>query len=164
MVPMRKKLLDSDAVLSSVSTRALQSDFGFDLMDAVVLLITAMAGGLAFVVLFTLSSTNISERERELATIKVLGFYDQEVHQYVNRETLILSTIGILLGLPVGRVVSGFLTIALQMPSIHFAVVVSPASYAISAAITLAFTLLVNWMTNRTLNHINMVEALKSIE
>lgn len=159
-----KKLLDNDSVLSSVSTRALQADFGFDLMDAVVLLITAMAGGLAFVVLFTLSSTNISERERELATIKVLGFYDQEVHQYVNRETLILSTIGILLGLPVGRVVSGFLTMALQMPSIHFAVVVSPASYAISAAITLAFTLLVNWMTNRTLNHINMVEALKSIE
>lgn len=159
-----KKLLDHDSVLSSISTKALKDDFGFDLINAVVLLITAMAGGLAFVVLFTLSNTNISERVRELATIKVLGFYDREVHQYVNRETLILSALGILLGLPAGRIVSGFLTIALNMPSIHFAVEVEPASYVISAAVTFCFAVVVNWITNRTLDRISMVEALKSVE
>lgn len=157
-------LLDNDSVLSAVSTAAVREDFGFDLINAVVLLITVMAGGLAFVVLFTLSNTNISERVRELATIKVLGFYDNEVYQYVNKETLILTAAGILIGLPVGRIISGFLTTALNMPSIHFAVHVEPVSYLISAAITFCFAVVVNWITNRTLNRINMVEALKSVE
>lgn len=159
-----EQLLLNDSVLSAVSTVALRADFGFDLINAVVLLITAMAGGLAFVVLFTLSNTNISERVRELATIKVLGFYDKEVHQYVNKESLILTLIGILVGLPVGRVLSGFLTSALNMPAMYFAVHVEPVSYVLSAGITFCFAILVNWMTNRTLNRINMVEALKSME
>ncbi|WP_059053793.1 ABC transporter permease [Paenibacillus senegalimassiliensis] len=159
-----EQLLLNDSVLSAVSTVALRADFGFDLINAVVLLITAMAGGLAFVVLFTLSNTNISERVRELATIKVLGFYDKEVHQYVNKESLILTLIGILVGLPVGRVLSGFLTSALNMPAMYFAVHVEPVSYVLSAGITFCFAILVNWMTNRTLNRINMVEALKSVE
>ncbi|RCX20725.1 putative ABC transport system permease protein [Fontibacillus phaseoli] len=157
-------LLENDSVLSAVSTAALRADFGFDLINAVVLLITVMAGGLAFVVLFTLSNTNISERNRELATIKVLGFYDKEVHQYVNKESLILTLIGILIGLPVGRILSGFLTTALNMPAMYFAVHVELVSYLISAAITFCFAVVVNWMTNRTLNRINMVEALKSVE
>ncbi len=157
-------LLDNDSVLSSVSTAALNEDFGFDLINAVMLLIIVMAGGLAFVVLFTLSNTNISERVRELATIKVLGFYDNEVHQYVNKETLILTAAGVLLGLPVGRVLSGFLTTALNMPSMHFAVHIEPVSYLISAAITFCFAIAVSYITNRALDRINMVEALKSVE
>lgn len=159
-----EKLLDSDAVLSAVSTAALLEEYGFDLMNAVLLLIIVMAGGLAFVVLFTLSNTNISERNRELATIKVLGFYDKEVHQYVNKETLLLTAAGILIGLPVGRFISGFLTVALNMPSIHFAVYVKPVSYLMTAALTFCFAVAVNWITNRTLNRIVMVEALKSVE
>jgi putative ABC transport system permease protein len=159
-----EKLLDNDAVLSAVSTAALLDEYGFDLMNAVLLLIIVMAGGLAFVVLFTLSNTNISERNRELATIKVLGFYDKEVHQYVNKETLLLTAAGILIGLPVGRFISGFLTVALNMPSIHFAVSVKPVSYLMTAALTFCFAVAVNWITNRTLNRIVMVEALKSVE
>ena len=159
-----KALLDDDSVLSSISTTALNEDFGFDLMDAVMFLIIVMAGGLAFVVLFTLSNTNISERVRELATIKVLGFYDNEVHQYVNKETLILTAAGILLGLPVGRALSGLLTNVLNMPSIHFAVHIEPVSYLISAGVTFCFAIVVNWLTNHTLDRINMVEALKSVE
>ncbi len=159
-----EKLLDNNAVISAVSTAALLEQFGFDLMNAVLLLIIVMAGGLAFVVLFTLSNTNISERNRELATIKVLGFYDKEVHQYVNKETLLLTAAGILIGLPVGRFISGFLTVALKLPSIHFAVYVKPVSYLITAALTLCFAIAVNWITNRTLNRIVMVEALKSVE
>lgn len=158
------KLLENDSVLSSISMAAMIDEYGFDLINAVVLLITAMAGGLAFVVLFTLSNTNISERARELATIKVLGFYDKEVHSYVNKESLILTLIGILVGLPIGRILSGFLTTALNMPSMYFAVHIEPASYLFSAAITFCFAIVVNFMTNRTLNRINMVEALKSVE
>lgn len=155
-----------DHVLSAVSVKALRDQFSdaFTLINAVVYLITFMAAGLAFVVLFTLSTTNISERERELATIKVLGFFDKEVHLYVNKETVILTGIGILCGLPLGRVLSGMLTGALKMPSIHFAVTVYPVSYLYAALLSLCFALIVNFMTNRTLNQIDMVEALKSIE
>ncbi len=159
-----EELQDNDAVLSAVSTAKLKEEFGFDLIDAVVLLFIVMAGGLALVVLFTLSNTNISERVRELATIKVLGFYDKEVYQYVNRETLILSLAGILFGLPLGRFISSFLTTVLNMPSIYFAVHIEPVSYLLIAAITFFFAILVNWFTNRTLNRIDMVEALKSPE
>ena len=157
-------LLDNDSVLSAVSIATLRENFGFDLINAVVLLLIVMAGGLALVVLFTLSNTNISERVRELATIKVLGFYDKEVYQYVNKETLILTVMGILIGLPVGRVIGGFLTTALNMPGIHFAVHIEPVSYLLSAAITFGFAVIVNWITNRTLDRINMVEAVKSLE
>ena len=155
-------LLDNDSVLSAVSTTELRDNFGFDLLNAIILLLIVLAGGLAFVVLFTLSTTNISERIRELATIKVLGFYDKEVYQYVNKETLILTAIGILIGLPAGRILSGFLIAALNMPSIHFTVYITPTSYLISAAITFGFAIIVNWVTNRTLDRINMVEALKA--
>ncbi|TCL57321.1 putative ABC transport system permease protein [Kineothrix alysoides] len=159
-----RSLKSNDEVLTAASTAGLKEDFGFDLINAVVLLLIVMAGGLAFVVLFTLSNTNISERVRELATIKVLGFYDNEVHQYVHKETLILTFIGILAGLPLGRFLSGLLTSVLQLPSVYFAVHVELTSYLISSAITLCFALAVNLMTNRALNRINMVEALKSME
>lgn len=153
-------------VLSAVSTKKLKQQFAeaFSLINVVVYLITVMAAGLAFVVLFTLSTTNISERERELATIKVLGFYEREVHLYVNKEILILTLFGILLGLPLGRVLSGMLTHALRMPSIHFAISIHTASYVYAAGLSLLFALIVNVITNRTLNDIHMVESLKSLE
>lgn len=153
-------------ILSAVSTEALRRDFetNFAIVNAVVYLITVMAAGLAFVVLFTLSTTNISERERELSTIKVLGFYDPEVHQYVNKETVILTAMGILIGLPAGRALSECLTYVLNMPSIYFAVSVKPVSYAVTAGISLCFALIVELFTNRILDRIDMVEALKSVE
>lgn len=157
-------ILNKENVLSVISTKALLEEFGFDLIYAIVSLIVLMAGGLAFVVLFTLSSTNISERLRELATIKVLGFYDGEVHQYINRETFVLSSIGIIVGLPLGRFISSFLTSALKMPSIYFAVKVDVSSYLISAGLTFIFTVIVSFITNKVLNKINMVEALKAVE
>jgi len=159
-----ESLLDNDIVLSSICNDEEVKNFSFELINGVVAILIVMAGGLAFVVLFTLSNTNVSERVRELATIKVLGFYDGEVHQYVNKETLILTIVGILLGLPVGRVLSGFLTAALNMPSIHFAVQINTSSYVIAAVISFGFAVFVNLITNRTLDRINMVEALKSVE
>lgn len=154
------------AVLSAVSTQELRADFStaFALINMVVYIILFMAAGLAFVVLFTLSTTNISERERELATIKVLGFFDNEVHSYVNKETLLLTALGILCGLPLGHALGSALSLVLQLPSIYFAVSIFPISYVLAAAISFCFALLVDLLTNRVLDRIDPVEALKSIE
>ena len=119
---------------------------------------------LAFAVLFTLATTNISERIRELATIKVLGFYDNEVHSYVNKETMILTGIGILLGVPLGYAFAQTLTSILALPSIYLAVSLHPVSYLMAGGLSLAFALIVNMITDRSLNEINPVEALKSVE
>ncbi|MCL1912456.1 MAG: FtsX-like permease family protein [Eubacteriaceae bacterium] len=161
-----KQLADEDFVMASVSAQAQKEDFtsNFVVLNYVIFLLLGLAAGLAFVVLFALSNTNISERTRELATIKVLGFFDREVHAYVNKETLLLTFIGILGGLPIGHALSGLLLWSLKMPSLTFALYVRQASYVIAAITTLAFALLVNLFTNRILNKINMVEALKSIE
>ncbi|MPN22679.1 hypothetical protein SDC9_170062 [bioreactor metagenome] len=114
--------------------------------------------------LFTLSNTNISERVRELATIKVLGFFDNEVHSYVNKEMLILTLFGVILGLPVGRFVSGVVIAAINFPSFNFELHISPLSYLYSALISIAFAVMVGLFTNKSLDDINMVEALKSVE
>lgn len=160
------ELAKEDWVLSSISTRELKEGFSqaFTLINLVVYVVLVLAAGLAFVVLFTLASINISERERELATIKVLGFFDREVHSYVNKETMILTMLGIMIGLPVGAVLSSMLTELLKMPSIYFAVTIYPRSYGICAAIALSFALIVQLLTNRSLNVIDPVEALKSVE
>ena len=156
---------ESDVVsCSSVQTMRDEFTKSFSLINCVVVLVTALAAGLAFVVLFTLATTNISERERELATIKVLGFFDNEVHLYVNKETLILTVIGIILGLPVGRFFSGLLTMVLKMPSIYFAVSVHPTTYLFAGGMTFLFALAVDFITNRMLDRIDMVNALKSVE
>ncbi|WP_297963402.1 ABC transporter permease [uncultured Campylobacter sp.] len=136
----------------------------FDLMGAVVALIVALAGGLALVVLFTLANTNVSERVREMATLKVLGFFDREVHRYVNREMMILTAMGVVIGLPIGRWVGGLLTAALNMPALYFEVEVKPMSYVIAAAATMAFALLVQLFVNPVLDRIEPVSSLKSVE
>ncbi|MCR0570807.1 ABC transporter permease [[Clostridium] innocuum] len=161
-----QKLEDRDGVLSVVSTSSMQDAFetSFSLITSVVYLILSMAAALAFVVLFTLSTTNISERVRELATIKVLGFYDKEVHSYVNKETLLLTLLGILVGLPAGTILAQSLTYVLNMPSIHFAVTIRPISYLYTVLLSFGFAVVVNLITNRVLNHIDMVESLKSME
>ena len=160
------RLATIDGVLSSVSTQSLIDTFSvaFILINLVVYVLLVMSAGLAFTVLFTLATTNISERERELATIKVLGFYDGEVHMYVNKETLILTLIGILAGLPFGALLSQCLTWILKLPSLYFDVTIFPVSYLISGGLAFGFALIVNLMTNRSLDQINPIEALKSIE
>lgn len=165
-VAFSDELAKEDWILSSVSTEELKDGFSaaFTLINLVVYVVLVLAAGLAFVVLFTLASINISERERELATIKVLGFFDKEVHSYVNKETMILTILGILIGLPAGAMLSSMLTEVLNMPSIYFAVTIYERSYFIAAAIAIVFALIVQILTNRSLNVIDPVEALKSIE
>ena len=159
-----EKLEDDDAVMKAVSCAHMAESFKFDLMGAVVALIVALAGGLALVVLFTLANTNVSEREREMATLKVLGFFDKEVHHSVNREMMVLTMMGVVLGLPLGRFVGGLLTAALNMPALYFEVECTPLSYVIAAGATMAFALLVQLFVNPVLDRIDPISSLKSVE
>ena len=152
--------------LTVTSTQQMNDEFAqsFALINTIVYVIVGLAAALAFVVLFTLSSTNISERIRELATIKVLGFRKREVSHYVNKETVLLTGIGMLLGIPAGYAFSHSLTYVLKMPSIYFAVTIEPISYVYACALTLLFAIIVAALSNRTLQKIDMIEALKSVE
>lgn len=134
------------------------------IVSMVVYLLIGMSAVLAVAVLFTLSNINISERERELATVKVLGFLPKEVFSYVNKETMILTLFGILLGMPAGYGITYAILSNVNIADVAFRVRVSAGAYLIAAALTLIFTLLVNLITNKTLRGINMVEALKSVE
>ena len=155
---------ERDSVLAVMNITKMKHAFSFDLMNAVVALIVTLAAGLALAVLFTLASTNISERSREMATLKVLGFYKREIHSYVHKEMLTLTVIGIAVGLPLGRLIAGLLTKALRMPSLYFEVEVAPLSYFIAGVATLIFALIVQWATNPALDRIDPVSSLKSVE
>ena len=122
------------------------------------------AGLLAFVVLYNLSSINISERKRELASIKVLGFYDNEVYNYIGRENKILTFIGMLLGCFVGYALTMYIIKTCELDITMFSPKISIYSYIYSLGITLVFTILVDITTYFSLKHIKMVESLKSVE
>ena len=157
--------LEDDAIVLSATSTAYQAEhFKFDLMGAVVGLIVLLAGSLALVVLFTLAHTNVSERMREMATLKVLGFYDNEVHHYVNREMMTLTVMGVIIGLPLGRWVAGLLTGVLNMPGLYFEVHIAWWSYAITVVVTIAFALLVQLFVNPVLDRIDPVGSLKAVE
>lgn len=160
------ELEGDDIFLSITSVAKMREQFeqSFTLINVVVYVVIGLAAGLAFVVLFTLSTVNIGEREREIATIKVLGFRAGEVRTYINKETLVLTSLGILVGLPAGWALSESFTYILKMPSIFFDVVVDPWCYALAAAFSIVFALAVSLITNRMLARIDMVEALKSPE
>lgn len=153
-------------LLSCLSTNEMRKNFasGFKLMNAIVYIIIVMSSALAFVVLYTLSVTNISEREREIATIKVLGFYPREVHSYIDRETFILSLVGTALGMPLGWLFSRSLNKILQVSAIYLDATLKPLSYFLAAVLSLMFTWLINKIMDISLDKINPVEALKSVE
>ena len=165
-IEFSERLTQDDRLLSVVSTAKLVRDFSsaFTLINTVVYVVIVLAAALSFTVVFTLSNTNISERERELATLKVLGFKRPEVYSYINKETLILTGIGVVMGMPLGYALARSLTWILRMPSLYFDVVVDPLTYVISAVLAFVFTLMVNLITNRSLDRIDMVGALKSAE
>nr|WP_281067683.1 ABC transporter permease [Bifidobacterium colobi] len=159
-------LAEHSEYVAVTSSAEQERDFSksFQLFFVMIGFIVVMAAVLAVVVLYTLASTNISERERELATIKVLGFRRGEVHGYVNKEMLLLSAIGIVLGMPCGRGLLGFLVSQLDLPGMNIVPNVLWFCYAGAAALAFAFTLLVSLATNRSLDRIDMVGALKSPE
>ena len=133
-------------------------------LNYVVWVLIISAGLLAFVVLYNLANVNISERIRELATIKVLGFYDNEVYSYVNRETIILGIIGIILGLGAGFFLNTFIIKTCETNMLRFAVNINFMSYIYSILITVVFMAIVNIATYFALKKIDMIESLKSVE
>lgn len=155
-----------DGVTTCITTQSLRDQFqiSFRLMTLVVYVVIVMSAALAFVVLFTLSTTNISERVREIATIKVLGLYHHEVHMYLNKETFLLTAIGIILGMPLGYLFAQTLSVILKLPSIYLKVSLHPVSYGIAAVLAFLFAMIVSLMTNRMLDRIDPAEALKSVE
>lgn len=135
-----------------------------DTLNLVIVVLIVSAGMLAFVVLYNLNTINIAERKRELATLKVLGFYDGEVSSYVFRENVILTGIGILFGLVLGNFLHRFIIVTVEVNAAMFGREIHMSSYAQSALWTLAFSLLINWIMHFKLKKIDMVESLKSVE
>ena len=130
----------------------------------IVLVVVLGAAALAFIVLYNLTNINITEREREIATIKVLGFYDGETNRYIFRENIILTVLGALVGLPMGKLLHAYVMGQIKIDLMCFDVRVAPLSYLISAALTLVFGLFVNLVLRRKIRAVDMSQALKSIE
>ena len=133
-------------------------------IDSVVVILIACAGALAFIVLYNLTNINIQERKSEIATIKVLGFYPREVYDYVFRENLILSAIGSIVGLGIGKVLHMFIINAVEVEVAMFIRSVNLMSYVYAIIITMIFTYLIYFGMRKVLKNIDMVESLKSIE
>lgn len=133
-------------------------------LSYIVLLVIACAGALAFIVLYNLTNINITERIREIATIKVLGFYAGETAQYVFRENILLTAIAAVVGLPLGKALHTFVLSQVTVDALSFHMYISPLSYALGVIITFVFAFLVNLVMQRKLAKISMTESLKSIE
>ena len=136
----------------------------FDSMNLVVLIFVISAGALALVVLYNLTNINVSERIRELSTIKVLGFYDGEVTMYIFRENFILTGLGIILGCFLGNWLHAYILQTAETNALMFSPGIHPISYVYSALLTVAFSLIVMVMMHRKLKHVNMLDALKSVD
>jgi putative ABC transport system permease protein len=135
-----------------------------DSLNAIVVLLIACAGLLAIVVLYNLANINITERVREIATVKVLGFYDGETSDYICRENYISAVIGILLGFLAGKVLHYFVVITSEVDVVIFNRELVWWAYALGAVMTFAFTAIVNMILHFKLKKIDMVESLKSVE
>ena len=162
-----RKLLDNSNNISGVSFTSASEDMFetvMDNMDMVVWILIVAAGLLALVVLYNLLNANISERIRELATIKVLGFYDREVYSYIARETIILTVIGILLGLVGGYFLTMYVLKTCELDITMFDPEVRILSYVLGVVITVFFAIIVNVVTYFSLKKIDMIESLKSVE
>ena len=152
------------SAVTNIKSMAQSIEDMMSLLNYVVVVLIVAAGLLAFVVLYNLANVNISERIRELATIKVLGFYDKEVYDYVTRETVILTIIGIAIGLVGGFFLTHFITGTCEINMLRFSKEIKPISYVYAALITIVFTVIVNIATYFSLKKIDMIESLKSVE
>ena len=161
-----EELMALEDVLAVTPTSTIKAEFGniSDNFKIVVVVLIASAGLLAFVVLYNLTNINITERTREIATLKVLGFYDGEVSAYIYRENTALTLLGAAAGLLLGVALTRFVVVTAEIDDIMFGRSIYPLSYAIAAALTLVFSALVNLAMVFRLRRINMVESLKSVD
>ena len=155
---------ESVQAVSFVSTTVDWANDTLSSLNTIVLIVIGAAALLACVVLYNLNSINIAERKRELATLKVLGFFDGEVASYIYKENILLTLIGIVFGVGVGVVLHQYVIRSIEVDLIMFGRAISWLSYVGGALLTLAFSLLINLAMYRTLKRIDMIESLKSIE
>lgn len=160
------EILEYDGALnvSYTYTLADQLDHMLTALDSVMIVLIISAGMLAFVVLYNLNNININERRRELATIKVLGFYDGEVAAYVYRENVLLTVIGAFLGIFIGKLLHAFVITTVEVDSCMFGRNIKLMSFVYGVLFTFAFSIIVNGVMYFKLKKIDMVESLKSIE
>lgn len=160
------KIMNIDGVQSVTFYSSLQKNFK-DMIKSIsyiVVVLVISAACLAFVVLYNLSNVNISERKREIATIKVLGFTRKEVDAYINRETILLTILGSLIGLGIGIGLHHLIMNLAEMDDIMFGRTINPISYVISFVMTIGFSAIINLFMHKKLNNIQMVESLKAVE
>lgn len=158
------KLLEVDIVNSVNFTDVIKKQYTnlLNNIDYIVIVIILCAGLLAFIVLYNLTNINITERIKEIATLKVLGFYDYEVSAYIYRETFILSIIGALTGLLCGVFLHSFVVKTAEVESMMFGRSIYPLSFIYSFSLTILFTIIVNLSMRKSLKNINMVESMKA--
>ena len=161
-----EKLLDLSGVATTSRMRDTQDTYmhSMERVDFVVVIIILAAAALAMVVLFNLSNINITERQRELATIKLLGFYDKEVSAYVYRENIVLTVFGILMGCFMGHWLHIYLVRSTEIDLMMFGRQTAPSAYVYAAILTMLFSVLVNVLAHFKMKKIDMVESLKSAE
>ena len=159
-----EKLLDNDNVVNVTLSSKIKFLCGSADLGFVILIIIVSSGSLAFVVLYNLININISERIKEISTIKVLGFYDNEVAMYIFRENIILIIISILVGYFLGNLLYKFCTSTVEMDNLMMIPTVYIDSYLIAALLTLLFALSVMIVMYKKLKNINMIDTLKSVE
>lgn len=160
------KIMNIDGVRSVTFYSSLQKNFK-DMIKSIsyiVVVLVISAACLAFVVLYNLSNVNISERKREIATIKVLGFTRKEVDAYINRETILLTILGSLIGLGIGIGLHHLIMNLAEMDDIMFGRTINSISYVISFVMTIGFNAIINLCMHKKLNNIQMVESLKAVE
>ena len=160
------KIMNIDGVQSVTLYSSLQKNFK-DMIKSIsyiVVVLVISAACLAFVVLYNLSNVNISERKREIATIKVLGFTRKEVDAYINRETILLTILGSLIGLGIGIGLHHLIMNLAEMDDIMFGRTINSISYVISFVMTIGFNAIINLCMHKKLNNIQMVESLKAVE
>lgn len=156
--------LDGVDGIGFVSTTVKWADDTLSSLNTIVLIVLASASLLAFVVLYNLNSINIAERQRELATLKVLGFYDSEVAAYVFRENIFLTILGVILGIFVGIILHQYVIMSIEVDMIMFGRSIAWPSYIYGSLITLGFSLLVNLVMYRSIKKIEMLKSLQSME
>ena len=155
---------DAVAGITFYSTMAERINNMLRSMDTIIYVLVVSAGLLAFVVLYNLNNININERKRELATLKVLGFYDQEVGSYVNRENIILTILGTVAGIFIGLALHRFVILTAEIDMMMFGRNIKPVSFLYSILLTFLFSIIINSIMYFRLKKINMVESLKSVE
>ena len=160
------KLLSMDGVLNVSYTSSIEGrlDDMLRSLNLVIVVLIVSAGMLAFVVLYNLNNINITERQRELATLKVLGFYDGEVASYVYRENILLTIIGSVVGMVLGNLLHRYIILTVEVEEAMFGRQIHWQSYLYSFLFTVAFSLFANWVMFYKLKKIDMVESLKSVE